>query len=577
MNLKHILTATTLLAGILGITPAAQAGSSNIAFAVEEKVAVARLLTSAPEDGLARPIDLSDPAQELAYKAILRMSGITPDNRPQFFRSLEETKADHKARRAKNLPLAAAPTPSSTVPTNDYTVLDISTSDWQNVNSTAYSTMYTGSHLSSTTATVMDAEYNPLASNSNDQWDDGRNMGVDSGDGTNPNPTPNATIHSVGTFYGVDKTGASYGPFYATIGGGFYPKQINNQKPILVQNTKNIIICLNRANPTKENPGKCDYGPTDPNYPPNVKIPVAGSIQYAGKIDVDPSTGKPKPGTYQVTLSLTGQSQGGSCKQQDASAAFFNDPNTKINGDTITWDMEYADFGKVCWQNDESYTLTLALRLNIAGVPVWSTITNAPNTKPKSSTVVSSPLVAQWGCIAEGTPVRLSDGRTLPIEKVRIGQKVASPNGPLQVRSTTHGWDHEVIAVTDSNNRTVTMTPNHPVPTGRGMIQAKELRIGDVLSTTKDKVVVDRLSTEIRRKAVRVYNLELTQVDGPRLADPTQAVFYAGDMLVGDLEMQRQLMHRPVNVSDLRSRIRPEWLEDFDNWAKEQSREMVAK
>jgi len=560
------------------MAPAALAEMSDKTLATEEKAAVARLLSAAPKDGQARPIDLSDPEQEAAYKSILRISGITPDNRPQFFRSLEETKAEHKARRAKNLALPAPAAASADIPTDQYAVLDISTSDWVSINSTAYSTMYLGSHLSSATATVFDAESNPLVSNSNDQWDDGRNMGVDSGEGKNPNPTLGSEITSVGTYYGNDRTGNSYGPFYAAISGGFYPKQINNQKPILVQNKNTVVVCLNRANPTKENPGPCDYGPTTPGvYPPNVKIPVAGSVQYTGKIDVDPNTGKPKPGAYQVTLSLTGQSQGGSCKQKDIGDTFFNNPNTKINGDTITWDMEYADFGPVCYSNDENYTLTLGLRLNISGVPVWATITNAPNTKPRISTIVSSPLVVQWGCIAEGTLVRLADGRSLPIEKIKMGQTVSSPNGPLAVRSTTKGWDHELIAVTDSKNRTITMTPNHPVPTGRGMIAAKELRVGDSLSTSKGKVIVDRLSTEMRRKAVRVYNLELGQVDGPKLADPTQATFYASDILVGDSEMQRLLMKRPVDVRELRSRIRPEWLEDFDNWAKEQAEKVVMK
>lgn len=565
---------------LLGLAAASANAATPGRLTVQETNDLRQLIDSAPPHGTPALMDLSNPAHERAYYALLRLNGMTPERRPNLYRTLAKVKQTHVGLRADGAPLPALSLQSSAfagtdAPRNDYAVLNIGTSDWKKIDSTAFSTMFNGSHYSNTMVTVTDSSGDVIKSNAAEEWDGGRDMAVDSGEGENKT---GGLIDAVGIYYGEDKSGAPYGPVYAAISGGYFPKQVNNDRPTITTTNTNIVVCLNRANADPTAPTACDYGPTDPGrMPPDIKFPFKGSVQYHDPIDIDPATGKPPKGLYSVTLSLTGRSTGGNCKMVDIAEKFMNDPNTKIKGDTITWDLEPANFSTVCWQNNEFYTLTLALMLGVKSVPVWATITNAPNAKPTISTLITKQLQLQYGCMLEGTPILMADGSTKPVEKVDKGDRLRGRDGTdVIVEWRTTGWDTHSVELTDKAGGRVELTPLHPVATQRGMVQARDLKKGDVVYGPRGRTTLATVTPREAPKAFNVFNLGVVSGTGTAITQRDDAAFFAGALLVGDAAVQGELAARQAlgsgrSPAQLRARVPNAWRADFDNWTREQS------
>lgn len=540
-----------------------------------DRAAVRALVAKAPKDGAARAVDWADPGEDRAMRALLRLNGLTPENRPFMFQAIEAAKAERAASRAKGLALeapeaAASALAGTTSPVSVDNVLNIGTNDWHTISAVAFSTYYGGSPEVINTINVFDSDGNSIADKREEQYGDGRILSVQSPDGVN---ATGKDINTLGTFFYIDRSTGKAVTLYAGINGGYYPKQVIALKPQITTSNRVVVVCLNRANPDPQNPTQCDYGPTDPNKnPPDVKIPFKGFIEYSENIEVDPVTKKPPAGTYDVRLYLVGQQTGGSCSGVEIGKTFMGDPNTVVSGKTISWDMEYANFGPVCYVNNQSYTLTFALSLSFNRVPVWATITNDPTTRPSVSTLKIPPLQIQYGCVLEGTDVIMAGGAKRKIEDIKIGDLVEGRKGPLRVNSTTIGWDFEFVDIHDSAGDMVAVTPNHPVVTGHGLVKAEDLKRGDKIYTGgKDRPASEVTEVERRHetKARHVFNLMLTEAGKPP-ADPVDANFYAGNILVGDAEGQRVLMEKPADVRAVRARLPEPMRVDYDNWLKEQ-------
>ncbi|NHB93813.1 hypothetical protein [Photorhabdus cinerea] len=157
----------------------------------------------------------------------------------------------------------------------------------------------------------------------------------------------------------------------------FQPYKMNNIAPTHVKNplTKPVIVCLNRANPEPGAPSQCDYGPTSPGNP-TIKLEIAGNVTFNNPIKTD-TIGKPEKYAGEksyVDLVLIGLDTGGACKlSRDINDNTFwkhtkvnNDPAKGVNTN-LSWDFSkntgYADFGPICWKNNERYVLTLSANI----------------------------------------------------------------------------------------------------------------------------------------------------------------------------------------------------------------------
>ncbi len=110
----------------------------------------------------------------------------------------------------------------------------------------------------------------------------------------------------------------------------------------------------------------------------------------------------------------------------------------------------------------------------------------SPCVPSSNGTACINQLTIFWGCLPAGTPVVMADGSVKRVEDVLVGDQVLADAGGrvLTVTGTLIGTEADpLVAVTDDRGNRLSMTRTHPVVTGRGVVQADHLAVGDVLQT----------------------------------------------------------------------------------------------
>uniref|UniRef100_UPI0036DBFB85 Hint domain-containing protein n=1 Tax=Photorhabdus sp. RM322S TaxID=3342825 RepID=UPI0036DBFB85 len=341
----------------------------------------------------------------------------------------------------------------------------------------------------------------------------------------------------------------------------YQPATMENQAPTYVKNLPTddspIIVCLNRANPESGTPSQCDYGPTSPGNP-TIKLEIIGNVTFNNPIKID-TIGKSKNDKgekSQVDLTLVGLDTGGACKlAKNINEDTFwkhtkvNDDPDKGNNTNLSWDFSkntgYADFGSICWRNNERYILDLQATIitmqgdNAFAVPF--SYTNAPHARDNPSQFIYPPIHIQYGCIAEGTLIDMANGSKWKVENIRPGDKVLTKQGGiLQVKSRIVGHDTEFIDLIYNNGEQVSLTPTHPVSTLRGIVKADELKIGDTIHTREGQTTLTSVKQR-KSEPSNVYNFVLEKTDSQNELLPEDAVLFAGGILVGDNNLQRKV------------------------------------
>lgn len=109
------------------------------------------------------------------------------------------------------------------------------------------------------------------------------------------------------------------------------------------------------------------------------------------------------------------------------------------------------------------------------------------------------------GCFVKGTLITMADGRKVPIENIRIGDKVKTHLGnSKKVYNIFHLLDEDHTIISINNN--IMCTLNHRFLTNKNeWVEAKDLKVGDVL---KNGIVIDSL--EISDYWDNVYDLSIS-------------------------------------------------------------------
>jgi len=87
-------------------------------------------------------------------------------------------------------------------------------------------------------------------------------------------------------------------------------------------------------------------------------------------------------------------------------------------------------------------------------------------------------------CCAPGTPVVLADGKVLPIEHVRVGDRVITHNGNMATIIDAVGQPNtkgDLVRITPWLGKSVDYTREHWIPTPRGMVEAGDITMDDWL------------------------------------------------------------------------------------------------
>lgn len=186
-----------------------------------------------------------------------------------------------------------------------------------------------------------------------------------------------------------------------------------------------------------------------------------------------------------------------------------------------------------------------------------------------------NPIHMYWGCLAEGTAIRMADGRLKNIEEIEIGEKVQGLKEIFDVVNVWTGRELQgIYRITTQREEgveghTVKATCHHPFISQRGMKMVSELvpctesdySKGDSLLTeegTYEKII------EIFLEAVSeetVYNLELAKQTG-ELPVPEEAVLFAEGLAAGDNQAQGYALEKYRKEMEERFGIPVIWEKD---------------
>lgn len=118
---------------------------------------------------------------------------------------------------------------------------------------------------------------------------------------------------------------------------------------------------------------------------------------------------------------------------------------------------------------------------DLLGDPVWRQgVQNLVDTIPVRHVSGGSSLLG-LKCHPAGTRVAMADGSWAEIQDIRLGDVVLGPDGQPRKVTQLHAYAHAPILLLKTRSGELRATPNHPVMTQRGWVDAGDLVVGDVL------------------------------------------------------------------------------------------------
>lgn len=560
---KRAVILHNLLAVFLLICASQQAHAQVPKLTEAEKNDI-RYVLQKGRNGAATPLDLSDPRQNRFLKKQFALAGRTPRLNPELFRSLQ--RALRRGRQALAVTTGTVPTGPQPVDM----ITDIKTDNQQSFITNAMSSVQGGTSVTMLTLGLYDANENPIGPvGTITKYGGGQDVRV-SAQGAFPNP-PASTgqlVQAIGTYF-YEKNGIQYGGDFVATSNAVPISITNNAPKLMVAGHTQIYICLNRGGAYEQD---CDYAcsrgwncTNTPNAGLNAIFPVSGEVVFPGPIAPIQYDQEGIPTNAFSRITIAWQVAGGGCNQQEQTN-FFKDPNTIINGNTLTWNLNPAQFGLACYQASAPILYSFAVWVTVNGQPVYAYINNTGSTKAQSTLPIPATNMV-IGCLAEGTYIRLADGTERQIEFFDGAERVVSnPQGKiLSVRDTLVGVERKpLIRIKTDQGHSLLLTDAHPVVTTKGIRIARRLRIGDIVFTPKGQAKIVFIAEEMF--AAQVWNLIVGRPEDNIIPNPENTTFFANGILVGDAQMQDywDTMDRQPTQSVLQ-RLPKRWRQDYLN------------
>lgn len=508
----------------------------------------------ATANGGAVKLDLSDESQYRFLRARVAASGKTPEKYPQFFAMLNGMRARHLAQKGQQL-ATLQPKPHDHI-VGDFTVLPGGTT----FEATAFFTIQDGSDYSYVDAVVWDELGGTQVSDYGwgEVYGDGRKLKARA-TGTLPFPSDgvfyvdSVSLVSVG---GVDETYYVAETVKTPPGGAMFHPSDTNKDGI-------VTICLDR------NYGDCDYPMVGYRQ---VQIPLKGTVTFPYEVAAIVNDNK----TYAKLVEESGG------PREMTFGPFYN--WLKINPldrRQVMWDVPQNQgvFNGILFQRyeDVDFFLSINVMLNRPS-PRGTTLTTAA-AKISSVATATSPGMPEarkvqivYSCLAEGTEIRMANGKTLKIEDVTKGSQVLTNESGLAlgVADVSVGIERiPMVRLQDDAGHNLLLTTSHPVLTpDRGVVWAEELSVGNKVFTESGISTLVKADRELFRGSV--HNLKLDTAGLAQREFAKGSAMYANGFRVGDLAMQKAYEFK--NSEDYRAnvmaRIPASWRADFQSSQK---------
>ena len=531
--------------------PTERHGETSLSLAAKQDIAA--VIKASPR-GIPNALDMSNPLHYRFFVQQLAAAGYSRERYPELYAVTE---------RARLAPPKVARTPRAEVADTD-TIVPIQTLtgfgslDGIHYEASAVSSVPDDPVYSLLIVQVYDLDENPL----------GPATAVDTATAVasdldavalGTSQTPGAPTQAIATYFWEDASGDVFsGEIVAE--AGVVPSSILNLAPMPKPGQTITTLCLARSG------ADCTYDPAG-GTEHNVLMPIAGAVVFPLPI-MNTATK-----TASITLLNPDPDDGGGCRLLKTSGDFFADPNTKINGNTISWNLAPAHFNgdaRGCLPNNSPSIFTLMLQLTVGTRPALVTITSNQDGEPpnEGGYLRIPPLQVRFSCIAEGTEVVLAGGAPVKIEDLVSGQAVAVDRlGTVeQVTGKLRGMERvPMVRLKTRGGHDLLLTEGHPVITpDRGPVLARELMVGATVVAIDGP---DTLVSVTRERSDRpVWNLNIgTPPSSTEAASATGRTFFAGGIQVGDNIMQyvENRKHQLTEAAAAAPPISPRWRTDY--------------
>lgn len=516
--------------------------------------------------------------------ARMRLAGKTLQNAPEAFRVLENLRAEHMAKGFKDGTFAPIKTDATTGPASQHKI-DLYTLSSPTIYTSAFASRRDSLYYGYVDAAVWDSSGTPLGDmNYVEVYGNMPDGNVTS---TGDQRLTQLQTYEVDSYLTETTTSSNSRDSYIVINsptqrGPGYAIPTITAPADLVGNDNQAKICLSRTS------SDCDYnllGMWTLQIPIQGKLTIDSGaytfdvdkiVKYATGTATDGNNNPDPGGDLYVSLTWIG---GGCATQVDANnnillpmQNFWRTVTLSADKKTLSWDMtgsRIANFSNNCQQVSPIY-LTLQFTapwVTVTGVhgQQFLTFTNNPN-PPATEYYKFVPITIINSCMAAGTQIKMADGRLLPVESVKVGDRVFSPKSPhstLTVTDTSKGTEPiPMVRILDEAGRSLLMTEMHPVHVvNKGMVVAKNLLVNDQLLTQGGSTRLVRISRE--QYAGNVYNLKLGAPGEVTGTVEDQTVLYANGFLVGDSQIQTKYDRLEREPKKLARKFPSQWRSDY--------------
>lgn len=298
---------------------------------------------------------------------------------------------------------------------------------------------------------------------------------------------------------------------------------------------KNIVICFNRM------PGYM----ADVDYLLMVKSSNLGkpmfSVPGRGIISVDGASivlNDPKYPCTATCLVTRVNGGGGTGERYDMEypTQVFSKKGRDLSYDIcLSWNEEFqGQAGQMPNVYDYNLSITAYFQSESMTVPqpVKVRVTSL-DVKPGPREVLHKleHLQIMWGCMAEGTRIRMADGSMKQVQDVRIGDRLSDKHGCPVVENMWIGKESTMIEITCVTGDQILLTTNHPILCDKGWVGAAIIRAGIRVMTESGNYVEIKCVKKILGDFT-VYNVDL---------DSMEHSLYAEGFVVGDNYKQNML------------------------------------
>ncbi|MDJ0764291.1 MAG: hypothetical protein QNJ97_15025 [Myxococcota bacterium] len=501
---------------------------------------MARLIAETPSSTIT-PLNLSKPHHKRVYYNGLRASGVTKANAPQFYRELTRLEKQHKAAAPVPHPLTLTePGHSDPIHIDVLSGLEVDGATG-NLLGSAFSSQKGGTDVSKITLRFFNNQTQKFVGTPKtvSQFAGGTDFGASNALAKATIPPQGITL--LATFY-VKKGKAHHHTYYAHV-TQLPPFTVDTTWSNPVQKNAHsgeqiIYICWVMARGGMD----CDYKEPGTGWD-GISFEVSGAFTFSG----GPQGGKITPpkklpnGKYanaSSSITISRDKEGGGCLMSN-SKGFFGDPNTRFDYEknSVQWDLNPAEFGVPCFEaGGQQVTFNYDLGLTVNGKLQHFIVSNAPDSQGDSLYDLPKTWL-KYGCVAPNTRVTMSNGSTKPIKSLETGDLIlADPTTrrKAKVMYFTYGTEAYMYEVKTRHHR-VLASSGHPFVTPHGVRLARQLKVGDMVKTTKGVMPLTNIS--IVAYNGQVINVDVVGDKGQAL-DIADRTFITGGFVSGDARVQ---------------------------------------